>query len=75
MTSLASTSSPALLMDDGVDTVSKVIVHPMVLLQVLDHYTRRQEVSGRVIGTLLGRRDGKTVSHKTSRLFDTFYHL
>ena len=75
MTSLASTSSPALLMDDGVDTVSKVIVHPMVLLQVLDHYTRRQEVSGRVIGTLLGRRDGKTVSHTTSRLFDTFYHL
>jgi len=72
MTSLASPSSPALLMDDGVDTVSKVIVHPMVLLQVLDHYTRRQEVSGRVIGTLLGRRDGKTVSHKTSRLFGTF---
>lgn len=63
MTSLSSTalpSSPALLMG-GVDTVSQVIVHPMVLLHVLDHHTRRQEVSGRVIGTLLGRRDGKTV--------------
>ena len=54
-------SSPALLLDDGVDSVSQVIVHPLVLLHVLDHHTRRQEASGRVIGTLLGRRDGKTV--------------
>ena len=54
-------SSPALLLDDGVDSVTQVIVHPLVLLQVLDHHTRRQEASGRVIGTLLGRRDGKTV--------------
>lgn len=58
---MSSPSSPALLMDDGVDTVSQVIVHPMVLLHVLDHHTRRQEISGRVIGTLLGRRDGKKV--------------
>jgi len=48
-------------MDEGMDTVTNVIVHPLVLLHVLDHHTRRQEVSGRVIGTLLGRRDGKTV--------------
>lgn len=48
-------------MDDGVDAVSNVIVHPMVLLHVLDHHNRRQEAAGRVIGTLLGRRDGKTV--------------
>lgn len=64
MTSLSSSTSPsapALLMDDGIDSVSHVIVHPLVLLHVLDHHTRRQEVSGRVIGTLLGRRDGKTV--------------
>jgi len=33
----------------------------MVLLSVLDHHTRRQEGAGRVIGTLLGRRDGDKV--------------
>ena len=54
-------SSPALVMEDGADTISQVIVHPLVLLHVLDHHTRRQEGSGRVIGTLLGRRDGKKV--------------
>jgi hypothetical protein len=56
-----SPSSPALLLDEGVDSVTQVIVHPLVLLHVLDHHTRRQEGSGRVIGTLLGRRDGKKV--------------
>ena len=58
----ASPSSPALLLEDAADSVSHVIVHPLVLLHVLDHHTRRQEASGRVIGTLLGRRDGRTVS-------------
>jgi hypothetical protein len=62
----SSPSSPALLLDDGADSVSNVIVHPLVLLHVLDHHTRRQEASGRVIGTLLGRRDGRTV-RKTLR--------
>jgi hypothetical protein len=55
-------SSPALLFEEDTDTaVTEVIVHPLVLLHVLDHHTRRQEANGRVIGTLLGRRDGKTV--------------
>ena len=54
-------STPAILLDDGPDDVSQVIVHPLVLLHVLDHHSRRAEVSGRVIGTLLGRRDGKKV--------------
>eukprot|EP00531_Pseudo-nitzschia_arenysensis_P002433 CAMPEP_0116117354 /NCGR_PEP_ID=MMETSP0329-20121206/1525_1 /TAXON_ID=697910 /ORGANISM="Pseudo-nitzschia arenysensis, Strain B593" /LENGTH=305 /DNA_ID=CAMNT_0003610907 /DNA_START=112 /DNA_END=1029 /DNA_ORIENTATION=+ len=54
-------SSPALVMEDGSDAISQVIVHPLVLLHVLDHHTRRQEGSGRVIGTLLGRRDGKKI--------------
>lgn len=55
-------SSPALLFDSPSDgTVTNVIVHPLVLFHVLDHHTRRQEDSGRVIGTLLGRRDGSTV--------------
>ena len=60
--STAYESSPALLFEDpGDTTVTKVIVHPLVLFHVLDHHTRRQEDSGRVIGTLLGRRDGSTV--------------
>jgi translation initiation factor 3 subunit F len=55
-------SAPALLFEEDTDTiVTEVIVHPLVLLHVLDHHTRRQEANGRVIGTLLGRRDGKTV--------------
>ena len=41
--------------------VSEVLVHPLVLLSVLDHHTRRQEGAGRVIGTLLGRREGTKV--------------
>mmetsp|Transcript_10598 Transcript_10598/g.25091 ORF Transcript_10598/g.25091 Transcript_10598/m.25091 type:complete len:305 (-) Transcript_10598:162-1076(-) len=64
MTTLSSTtslSSPALMMEEGADTITQVIVHPLVLLHVLDHHTRRQEASGRVIGTLLGRRDGKKI--------------
>lgn len=62
-------SSPALLLNtapasstgDESTNVSNVVVHPIVLLSVLDHHTRRQEGAGRVIGTLLGRRDGGTV--------------
>jgi JAB1/Mov34/MPN/PAD-1 ubiquitin protease len=52
------TTTPALLLEDA---ETQVIVHPLVLLSVLDHHTRRQEVDGRVIGTLLGRRDGNKV--------------
>mmetsp|Transcript_6152 Transcript_6152/g.8974 ORF Transcript_6152/g.8974 Transcript_6152/m.8974 type:complete len:337 (+) Transcript_6152:107-1117(+) len=47
-----------------------VHVHPLVLLAILDHHTRRQEGAGRVIGTLLGQRstDGNacTVIHVTN---------
>lgn len=56
------TTSPALLLqEDATDSVSHVVVHPLVLLGILDHHTRRQEADGRVIGTLLGRRDGNKV--------------
>lgn len=56
------TTSPALLLqEDANDTVTQVAVHPLVLLGILDHHTRRQEADGRVIGTLLGRRDGNKV--------------
>mmetsp|Transcript_43061 Transcript_43061/g.131134 ORF Transcript_43061/g.131134 Transcript_43061/m.131134 type:complete len:324 (-) Transcript_43061:414-1385(-) len=60
-------SEPALLLETsmtpalGGDAVSNVVVHPLVLLSVLDHHTRRQEGAGRVIGTLLGSRDGDRV--------------
>lgn len=47
------------IVDNG---ASNVIVHPIVLLSVLDHHTRRQEGGGRVIGTLLGKREGDRVS-------------
>jgi translation initiation factor 3 subunit F len=49
-------SSPALLLNED----TRVIVHPLAILHVLDHHSRRQE-GGRVIGTLLGRIDGNTV--------------
>lgn len=51
-------------------TTTEVQVHPLVLLSILDHHTRRQEGSGRVIGTLLGKRlvgsNGKQVVEITN---------
>jgi len=68
---MITSSTPALLLQNDVPTrttglteteaVNCVVVHPLVLLSVLDHHTRRQEGAGRVIGTLLGRRDGDKV--------------
>jgi len=61
-TATTTSSSPALLLDaENHDAPTSVTVHPLVLLSVLDHHTRRQEAEGRVIGTLLGRRDGTKV--------------
>jgi hypothetical protein len=34
--------------------VSSVIVHPVALFSILDHYLRRKDEQARVIGTLLG---------------------
>mmetsp|Transcript_20698 Transcript_20698/g.25096 ORF Transcript_20698/g.25096 Transcript_20698/m.25096 type:complete len:287 (+) Transcript_20698:356-1216(+) len=39
----------------------RVAVHPVVLFSILDHYMRRSEGQGRVIGALLGTRVGKKV--------------
>lgn len=70
---MISSSTPALLLQNDAssktmastlsdtESVNCVVVHPLVLLSVLDHHTRRQEGAGRVIGTLLGRRDGDKV--------------
>lgn len=55
--------APALLVDEGLSSegIDQVLVHPIVLLQILDHHTRRPHENGRVIGTLLGQRYGNTV--------------
>lgn len=54
-------SCPALLLESSnsnknTTTTTIVEIHPLVLLSVLDHHTRRPEGAGRVIGTLLGRK-------------------
>jgi len=77
-------SNPSLLIDTSklapgagetkksISGVNKTVVqvHPLVLLTILDHHTRRQEGAGRVIGTLLGQRstDGNafTLIHVTN---------
>jgi len=61
-----SLSTPALLLEEDPEAVTHLVVYPLVLLHVLDHHTRRQEASGRVIGTLLGRRDGNKVCKTNS---------
>lgn len=52
MTSFKTPRPDALFIDPAQSLV--VRVHPMVLLSILDHYNRRPEKQGRVIGTLLG---------------------
>ena len=51
----------------GSGGVNHVIVHAGVLFHVLDHHSRRSDVAGRVIGTLLGRRlDGTSIVEITN---------
>ena len=38
-----------------------VKVHPLVLFSVLEHYVRRNEGQKRVIGTLMGYKEGSTL--------------
>lgn len=71
-----SVSTPALLLegaDSAEDIVTQLVVHPLVLLHVLDHHTRRNEAGGRVIGTLLGRRDGNKVGFTISYTYTYWY--
>eukprot|EP00545_Synedropsis_sp_CCMP1620_P013689 CAMPEP_0119013214 /NCGR_PEP_ID=MMETSP1176-20130426/8166_1 /TAXON_ID=265551 /ORGANISM="Synedropsis recta cf, Strain CCMP1620" /LENGTH=338 /DNA_ID=CAMNT_0006966279 /DNA_START=91 /DNA_END=1107 /DNA_ORIENTATION=+ len=51
-------NGPSSAISASANSPHEVVVHPLVLLAILDHHTRRQEADGRVIGTLLGRRDG-----------------
>jgi len=61
-TSAAAVAARSKIAPGESSVVTDVVVHPIVLLSVLDHHTRRQEGAGRVIGTLLGKRDGDRVS-------------
>lgn len=40
---------------------SSVRMHPVVLFSILDHYIHRNEDQGRVIGALLGSRNGRSI--------------
>ncbi|KAJ1991313.1 proteasome regulatory particle subunit [Coemansia spiralis] len=41
---------------------TKVIVHPLVLLSIVDHYNRVAKTTKRVVGVLLGQVNGDTVN-------------
>jgi len=45
-----------LCLDEGL-TKTTYKLHPVVVFSILDHYKRRNETQGRVVGTLLGQRD------------------
>jgi len=45
----------------AVSKIRKVEVHPLVLFSILDHYLRRQDGNDRVIGTLIGFRNGDVI--------------
>mmetsp|Transcript_14034 Transcript_14034/g.39885 ORF Transcript_14034/g.39885 Transcript_14034/m.39885 type:complete len:284 (+) Transcript_14034:90-941(+) len=57
-------SSPLSL--KGVPNAMEVVVHPLVLFNVLDHFIRRKENQARVIGSLLGRIEGGVVHIQNS---------
>lgn len=46
--------APNLNLATGSDPYDKVIVHPVVVFNILDHWIRRPDTKQRVIGTLLG---------------------
>jgi len=52
--------SESLHLDQGVDSITFKL-HPVVILSILDQYKRRNEDQERVIGTLLGIRNGSSV--------------
>lgn len=46
--------APHLNLQTGSDPYDKVIIHPVVVFNILDHWIRRPDTKQRVIGTLLG---------------------
>jgi len=76
-------SNPALLLEtlslgngnaglSGSSGKTVVKVHPLVLMSILDHHTRRHENASRVIGTLLGQR---TTYHGIGSGSTTLIHI
>jgi 26S proteasome regulatory subunit N8 len=50
-------------MPSSIVAPSNVVVHPLVLLSVVDHYNRvAKNTRKRVVGVLLGQWDGKLVN-------------
>ncbi|RXW24669.1 hypothetical protein EST38_g1189 [Candolleomyces aberdarensis] len=47
-------------------TPTSITIHPVALFSILDHYLRRNESQDRVIGTLLGIRNGNEVEVRSS---------
>ena len=43
-----------------------MVIHPVALFSIVDIYERRPESAKRVIGTLLGKKDKRTVVIKTA---------
>ena len=66
----------------GLELVTYMDVHPLVLFSILKHNTHLPKVTGLVIGSLLGKRDGstrikeiKSCSRSYSRLLVQKWHL
>jgi translation initiation factor 3 subunit F len=53
--------SVALSLDDGTCALPSVKVHPTAIFGILNHFSRRSDLDTRVIGTLLGTRNGNEI--------------
>lgn len=55
--------------------ISKVIVHPLVLLSVVDHFNRMGKIGNqkRVVGILLGSWKGKGILDVSNSFAGMFY--
>ena len=51
----------SLFLDVGNDAPPEYKLHPVVLFSILDHYSRRNDTQNRVIGTLLGQKNGDVI--------------
>ena len=59
----ATTTSPSTTSNLVIQRPSNVVVHPLVLLSIVDHYRRYAiNTKKRVVGVLLGNWNGQTVN-------------
>ena len=66
--SSSATATPAPVVVAGGKPVDKVVVHPLVLLSVVDHFNRMKQTGNtrRVVGVLLGALRGKILDISNS---------